>query len=192
MKKLWYLGISLVLALTMLAPATALAKAPPAPFNATGTILGITAGNVSPIDALLPTGDSSTGKWLVQNRDVTIKLSGSANGIFVLDYSGTFVKATQAGTFTGAMKRGKGEMKFAVNGQTSGFNVLSHIFDENGNFIPTLCSLDMSGSWQGTEGIHASGTFAGTLTFVPTLDGHVDTIPTSSFTMTGTSSGHGD
>lgn len=185
MKKLVYLGISLVMALTMLAPATALAKAPPVQhatsvaFSAAGVITSIDAGTVKPLGKPDAQGNQN---WLVTDRHVGVTLSsGTVTGSFVLTYAGVFQTPSQKGWFVGPMKSADGSQTFMVEGQTQPLTFVGPY---------GLPMLSISGNWQGTKGTDAKGTFSGFVVFIPDAAGHVVQIVGSQFTMTGTSSGH--
>lgn len=167
MKRLLMIGVIPVL-LLVLAQGNILA-AKPAAFSATGTISGISPGDVA------AAGES--GRWRITERELTGELSGDVGGTFVMSYKGNVELVTQAGDFHGTLATAS--MTFGVNGKIQPLEMAPI---GNGVYLP---KLTFSGHWAGTEGICGNGEFSGWLIFVPSQDGHVATIVASSFDMSG-------
>ncbi|GEM_PF-1424632 len=174
MKKVLFISLALVIALTAFIPAPAMA-AKPVPFNASGTVLYITPGTVK------PAGDS--GRFVVVERDIVGSLSGSITGAFTLSYKANVELATQAGNLHGTMQIGANNT-LNVNGKIeplafAGFSVLIP-----GNLV---FKSTIDGQWNFLVGANGSGKFnADILLIIDPLTLHVVGFePGSSVILTG-------
>ncbi len=169
MKRILVISVVLALALSLLLPSVAMAKAPQ-DFSTTGLIQGISLTEVG-VNAF-PLGNS--GKWKVVDRLIYIEFpdSGEFQGLAILTYSGVFDISTQAGNLTGNLVCG--DKSVFVNARVSPL-----AFPEG--FYPTL---EISGHWNGLEGIKANGNFLAQVYFIPDDQGHIVGV-TGSFEMNG-------
>ena len=174
-KRLLVISLTLALILAALTPATAFA-AKPVTFEAEGTIISITPGDVA------PAGES--GRYRVIEREITGDLSGGINGPFTLTYKANVELATQAGRFVGTMEAGAYLLR--VNGQIQPleFSRWMEFPTDSGNYVPVM-KLTINGHWTSIDGGRGNGDFTAEVYFVPTPEGHVAFIVDSSFTMTG-------
>ena len=168
-KRLSVIMLSLVLVLTGLMPATALA-AKPASLSASGVVTSITNGDV------FPAGDS--GRYVVASRTITGILSGDINGAFTLDYKANVELATQAGNLHGTLQAGSQVLK--VNGTIEPLGFAW--FAPWGMYLPMLT---ISGQWTAVSGAKGNGDFAAYAVFIPTPEGHVAAVVASGITLTG-------
>lgn len=167
-KRLLIISLILAMLLAALTPATALA-AKPLPFNAAGTISGISPGDVA------PAGES--GRWRVIERKLTGNLSGDFSGPFTMTYKANVELATQAGNFQGTLEVGSSVLR--VNGKIQPLEMVPF---GPGTYLP---KLTIKGHWTSINGSRGQGDFIGWFIFVPTPQGHVAVIVASSFIMTG-------
>jgi hypothetical protein len=168
MHRILIISLALAMAVILLLPAVAAASGP-AGFSANGDITGISRTEVG-LNAF-PLGNS--GNWRVVDREITGSLTGDLVGEYTLTYEGVFDIRTQAGCFTGILK--SGDCILSLNGKVSPLT-----FSEMG-----APKLEINGHWKGTSGIHAKGDFSAWLIFLPDVNGHIETILASSFSMSG-------
>jgi hypothetical protein len=166
----WLLGVIIAALVIGFLPTAAFAA--PQPMSADGTIDSIS-GTVG-----FPTG--SSGNYKVTSRTITGTFtSGDLNGDYSLTYKANVDLNTQAGNFNGDMTNGS--LQFDVWG-TSYPVVWTLSADSPVGYIGTS---SVSGSWKG-HGWPGTGTFSGTFSFVPTVDGHIDyIIPGSTLSLSG-------
>jgi len=169
------LALFLSLALLLTIPGTALGqgqgKGKPQSLAATGTIDSISPGNV------LPAGES--GRWRVVERELDGELyEGDISGDFHMAYKANVELETQAGNLHGTLKIGEYVLK--VNGKIEPLEFEGWL--EPG--IP-LYKLTISGHWTFIEGATGQGTFDAWVIFIPTPEGHIYAITSSSFTLDG-------
>ncbi len=157
------LALSLVMALV---PGTALAAKPEA-FSASGTITGITPGDV------FPAGNS--GRFVVAEREITGVLSGDISGDFTLTYKANVALATQAGRLYGTL---------AVDGHTAKVNGEIQPLEWLGAPFASPALLTIDGRWAFT-GARGQGNFSAWAIVILTPEGHVAYIVDSGFAMTG-------
>jgi len=177
-KRLLFMSLALALVLTALTPAVALA-AKPVPFEAEGSISGITPGDV------FPAGKS--GRYVVAEREITGTLGGDISGDFTLTYKANVELATQAGNLHGTLEAGESVLN--VNGKIeplvfAGWYIPPGAHPAYPDGIP-LYQLTISGHWNFLEGARGQGDFDAWAIFVPTPAGHVGSIVASSFKLTG-------
>ncbi|HEY32418.1 MAG TPA: hypothetical protein G4O10_04870 [Dehalococcoidia bacterium] len=172
-RKILLLGLVLTLILTMVMPATALAAKPPAPTIATGEITDITFGDV------FPAGNS--GRWIVQEREISGNISGALNGAFTMTYKANVVLVTQAGNFHGTFEADN--ITLNVNGKISPLELVPVEVDPD--VFVDLPMLSLSGHWNVIDGAKGNGNFDAYLVFIPDAQGHVGTIVASGIVMTG-------
>lgn len=175
-RKLLFISLALGLVLATLMPAPVLAAKPTASkfvdFNAGGFITGITDGIVKPA--------GSSGRFIVQERDINGVLSGDIGGtsgsLFTLSYKANVALATQAGNLHGTLKVDSYSLE--VNGTI-----------EPLGFVPVgpylLPLLTISGQWTFIGGAQGNGDFIAYAVFVPDEFGHVLLIVDSGISMTG-------
>ena len=176
-KRLLSISLALVLLLTALIPASALA-AKPVSFDASGTITDISAGDV------FPAGKS--GRWVVAERELMGTLSGDISGEFTMTYKANVESVeTQAGNLHGTITVGSYVLK--VNGKIEPLTQVGFVYWEIApgywTWMPKL-KLTLSGHGTFIEGTQGNGDFSAEVVFVPTLDGHVDTIFPDESTLT--------
>ena len=168
-RRLLLISLVLVLILTALAPATALA-AKPQSFYTAGEITYLSPGEV------LPAGES--GRWRVIERELRGELlSEDISGPFTMTYKANVELATQAGNFHGTLEAG--EYSFRVNGKIQPLEIVP-IAPEV--YLP---KLTINGHWTLGDGARGQGEFYAWVVFVPDAYGHVAYIVASSFTMDG-------
>ncbi len=183
MKKLWFMGLVLALAVTLKLPSAAMAASPDL-FSASGILTGIDEGTVIPLD---------NNQWQVTDRHIQGEIiksvqgkSNKINGDFTITYGGIFNIETQAGDFTGKMESSSAILDITGSTQPCSFAGLTQVPDGNGGLITVpLYQLSISGSWTGTRGLKAQGVFEAYLVFIPTPEGHVAAITDSYFNMYG-------
>jgi len=169
------ISLVLVLILTALAPATALA-AKPQSFYAAGKITYISPGEV------LPAGES--GRWRVIERELRGELLPEVEGLetdisgpFTMTYKANVELATQAGNLHGILEIG--DYTFRVNGKIQPLEIVPIA---PGIYLPKLA---INGHWTLGDGARGNGEFDAWVVFVPDAYGHVAYIVASSFTMDG-------
>ncbi|MDO8636139.1 MAG: hypothetical protein Q7R34_07850 [Dehalococcoidia bacterium] len=174
MKKVLFISLALVIALTAFMPAPALAAKPQA-FSASGTVYYITPGTVK------PAGDS--GRFVVVERDIVGSLSGSINGAFTLSYKANVELTTQAGNLHGTMQVGANNT-LNVNGKIQPLVFAGFSNDQPGNLV-FMSTID--GHWNFLSGGNGSGKFdANILLIIDPLTLHVVGFETgSSINLTG-------
>jgi len=165
-KKILFISLALVIALTVFMPAPALA-AKPVPFYASGIITAISDGTVK------PAGDS--GRFVVVTRDIEVVLNGDIgqpNIHYAFSYKANVELATQAGNLHGTL---------LVDGKTLNINGKIGV----GMTPLGIHGLIIDGHWNFTDGAKGEGDLA--VWALPITDkyGHVLYIPYSSFTLTG-------
>jgi len=166
-KKLFFISLALaVLLAVFISPAMIAAKQ--APFSASGTISGISSGDVS------PAGDS--GRWVVAEREITGTLDGTISGEFIMTYKANVELQTQAGTLKGTLEVGSHILK--VNGKVMPLEMVPTPFGE-------LPKLTIRGGWNMVKGQQGTGVFEAWVIFIPTPDGHVGHIVDSAINLTG-------
>lgn len=172
-KRLFFISLVLALVMTTLMPVTVFA-AKPADFSASGTITGISPGDV------FPAGES--GRWVVAERELTGTFPDGEDisGDFTLTYKANVELATQAGNLHGELAMNDGSYVLKVNGKIEPLVFV-------GWFAPgiPLYQLTINGRWTFTDGARGQGDFSASATFVPTPDGHVAFIVASTFDLTG-------
>lgn len=175
-KRLLLISLMLVL-LTALMPATALAAKPP-PLSAAGEINYIEATVIG--DNVFPAGNS--GRWRVVSREMGGELSGDINGSFLLTYKANIESTeTQAGNLHGDLE--VGSYVFKVNGKIQPLELVGIIEIAPGFYAPKL-KLAINGHWS-LSGGQGNGDFDAWVVFIPDASGHVASILASSFTMDG-------
>ena len=168
-KKFLLVGIVLALVATLLIPASVLA-AKPAEVEASGVITAISPGTV------FPAGNS--GRWIVAERDLDgILLDGDITGEFTMTYRANVELATQAGNLHGTMEVGGCVLQ--VNGKIA---PLEMVPTPLGVYLP---KLTIAGNWTIIDGGKGQGEFEAWVIFIPTPEGHVDTIVASAITLNG-------
>jgi hypothetical protein len=167
MKKILVISLLLALVLALVMPTAAMASSPPATFAAQGVLSSIDPGNVKQL--------GNSGNWLVRNRTITGQFENGdfGNQSLSLKYDGVFDLATQAGNLVGALRTGNSTVM--VVGQVAPLTILP-------SGAPML---NITGRWTGIDNLKASGSFQAYMVFVPTADGHVDSMLASGFAMTG-------
>ncbi len=183
-RRLLLISLVLVLMLTALAPATALA-AKPQSFNAAGEINYIEATVIG--DNIFSAGNS--GRWRVVGREIGGELSGDVSGSFLMTYKANIESTdTQAGNLHGTL--GVGDYSFKVNGKIQPVEIIAWLVPGQ---IPLLLQITINGHWA-LQGGKGNGDFYGVIVFEPdwellqtTGQVHVGTIHTdmSPFNMTG-------
>ncbi len=174
-KRTLFISLLLVLILTVLTPATAVAVKPQ-PFYAAGTIVDIEDTVID--DNVFEAGDS--GRWRVVDREIAGVLSGDVNGEFILTYKANIESAmTQAGNLHGNLV--VEGYNFKANGR---IQPLEFVPVQLFNGVYYLPKLTISGHWS-MKGAGQNGEFSGWVIFIPDAAGHVDTIVASSFVMEG-------
>ena len=181
-KRLFFISLVLALVMTTLMPVTVFA-AKPADFSASGTITGISPGDV------FPAGES--GRWVVAERELTGTFPDGEDisGDFTLTYKANVELATQAGNLHGELAMNDGSYVLKVNGKIeplafAGWYLPPGVDPNYPNGIPLL-QLTINGRWTFTDGARGQGDFSASATFVPTPDGHVAFIVASTFDLTG-------
>ena len=173
-KRLFFISLVLALVMTTLMPVTVLA-AKPADFSASGTITGISPGDV------FPAGES--GRWVVAEREIEGNFDGDIGDIggpFTLTYKANVELATQSGNLHGWLTVGEDSYVLKVNGEIEPLEFWGWYAEG----IP-LYKLTINGRWTFTDGARGQGDFNAWVIFIPTLEGHVGSIVDSSFTLTG-------
>jgi hypothetical protein len=173
-RKLLLISLALVLTLTVLTPAAALA-AKPQSFYASGQITYISPGNVA------PAGES--GRWRVIERELRGELLAEMSGLptdisgpFIMTYQANVELETQAGNLHGILN--VGEYSFRVNGKVQ---PLEYVSIAPGIELP---KLTITGHWT-FDGERGQGDFDAWAIFIPDPDGHIETFFGNCFTMTG-------
>jgi hypothetical protein len=167
-----FISLVLVMMLTVLAPATALA-AKPQSFYAEGGINYIEDTIIG--DNAFPAGDS--GRWRVVGREIGGELSGDISGSFLMTYKANVELATQAGNLHGTLE--SGDYACTVNGK---IEPLGFVEMWPGVYLP---KLTINGHWTFTNGARGNGDFEAWVIFIPDEYGHVVMIVASSFVMDG-------
>jgi hypothetical protein len=174
-RRILLISLALVLIMTVLAPATALA-AKPQPFYAAGVISEIEDTEIG--DNVFPAGNS--GRWRVVDREIAGSLSGDINDSFLMTYRANIEnELTQAGNLQGTLVAG--DDSFNVNGKILPLELVTVPLPFG---VFNLPKLTISGHWS-LAGTRGSGEFYGWVIFIPDAAGHVDTIVASSFVMDG-------
>jgi len=167
-RRLLLISLVLVLILTALVPATALAARPQS-FYTAGEITYVSPGEV------LPAGES--GRWRVIERELRGELlSEDISGPFTMTYKANVELATQAGNLHGTLETG--DYTFRVNGKVQPLEIVPIA---PGIYLP---KLTINGNWTLGDGARGNGEFDAWVIFIPE-GGHVGTIVASSFTMDG-------
>lgn len=174
-----FIGLALALVLGVLIPGVVLA-AKPDPFEATGTVTYLEAGDV------FPAGDS--GRWVVASRYLEGTFVDGIPGDFSMTYKAN-VTSEQAGNLHGTLERGPYVLK--VNGKSEPADVLDYVVISPGIVVPTKLGLALSGRWTFIEGAQGNGGFDAYVVFTPWFDeeGNMHVGPVipdeSSFDLTG-------
>ena len=164
-----FISLVLALVLTTLMPAAVLA-AKPASFGAGGIITYISPGTV------IPAGES--GRWVVVERELSgTFLSGDISGNFIMAYKANVELSTQAGNLHGTIEIGPYVLK--VNGKIQPLEMVPTSFGLD------LPKLTINGHWTFTDGTQGQGDFDAWVIFIPTPEGHVDSIVGSTINLTG-------
>jgi hypothetical protein len=171
-KRILAIALTLVLAITALAPAAALA-AKPVTFHAAGFITYIEDTQVG--ENAFPAGES--GRWRVIDREIGGEVSGDINGSFRLTYQANVELATQAGNMHGVLVTDG--YSFKVNGKIQALTM------EPSPLGFDLPVLTISGHWNLEGPGPGQGDFEARVQFVPDEYGHVVMIVASSFEMQG-------
>ncbi len=173
MKKRLFISVVLALVLTVLGSVPVLA-AKPADFSASGTITGISPGDV------FPAGES--GRWVVAERELTGTFPDGEDisGDFTLTYKANVELATQAGNLHGELAMDDGSYVLKVNGKIEPLEFVW--FEPFNTYLP---KLTINGRWTFTDGAQGQGDFNAWLIFIPTPEGHVGFIAASGFDLTG-------
>lgn len=167
--RILFISLALVLVLTALMPGIALA-AKPASFDASGIVTYISPGTV------LPAGES--GRWVVVERELRgTFLFGNINDDFTMTYKANVELVTQAGSLHGTLKTGSYVLK--LNGKIQPLEMVPTPF---GIDLPKLA---INGRWTFTDGARGQGNFDAWVIFIPTPEGHVDSIVASAINLTG-------
>jgi len=168
-RRLLFISLTLALVLTTLMPSAAVA-AKPASFGASGIITYISPGTV------FPAGES--GRWVVVERELSgTFLSGDIDGDFTMTYKANVELSTQAGNLHGTLETGPYVLK--LNGKIQPLEM-----------VPTplgieLPKLTIYGRWTFTDGARGQGNFEAWVIFIPTPEGHVQSIVASALNLTG-------
>jgi len=171
-RRMVFISLALVLALTMLIPGAALAGKPQ-PFYAAGVITGIEDTVIG--ENAFPAGES--GRWRVIDREITGQLSGDVSGDFVMNYRANVELATQAGNLHGNLVAG--DDSFKVNGKIQPLEI---VMSPLGIYLP---KLTINGQWSLDGKGPGTGDFEAWVIFIPDEYGHVVMIIASSFVMEG-------
>lgn len=158
---------------------------PQVPFSASGTILTIDAGDVSPA--------GQSGRFIVKDRHITGTLMGSIGGTtgvpFSITYDSNVPIATQSGRIHARMVVDVYEANMTLASSTGPTpvecempNGVSCVETPVGNFVPGLL---LNGRMNFLSGAHGTGNVSGWL--IPILDeqGHIVSIAASLLTLTG-------
>ena len=162
-------SLALALVLTALMPAATIA-AKPGSFDTSGIVTQLSSGTV------FPAGES--GRWIVVERELSgTFLSGNIDGDFTMTYKANVELSTQAGNLHGALKAGPYILK--INGKIQPLEM-----------VPTPLGIDLpkltiTGHWTFTDGAQGRGHFDVWVIFIPTHEGHVESIVASALNLTG-------
>lgn len=168
-KGLLFISLALILVFTTLMPATALA-AKPVSLEADGIVTCISPGTV------FPAGES--GRWVVVERELSgTFLCGDINGDFTMIYKANVELSTQAGNLHDTLETGPYIIK--LNGDIQPLEMMPTPFGID------LPKLTIKGHWTFTNGAQGRGNFDVWVIFIPTPEGHVDSIVASAISLTG-------
>jgi hypothetical protein len=154
---------------------------PPVPFVASGTILTIDTGDVTPA--------GQSGRFIVRDRHITGTFTGSIGGPFVITYDSNVPIATQAGQIHARLIAGMYEANVTMASSTGLTPVpckdpdgATCIATPGGNFVPGLL---LNGRMNFLSGANGHGNVTGWL--IPDLDaqGHILKILASQLTLMG-------
>jgi len=170
------ISLVLTLLLTSLLPAPALAREK-TDMSAFGNI-----SYVSPGDTF-PAGKS--GRWVVAERELQgeflsedpIGQPMDIVGNFTMIYKANVEMETQAGNFHGTLS--VDPYALVVTGKSEPLIPVGWVYWEVApgywTWMPKM-KLIISGRYTFTAGAHGNGNFNAEIVFVPTLDGHIDTV----------------
>jgi hypothetical protein len=154
---------------------------PHVPFSASGTILTIDTGDVSPA--------GQSGRFIVRDRHITGTFTGSINAPFVITYDSNVPIATQSGRIHARLIAGVYEANMTLASSTGPTpvecetpNGATCIATPGGNFFPGLL---LNGRMNFLSGAKGQGTVTGWL--IPILDeqGHIVSIAASLLSLSG-------
>jgi len=182
----WAVALAFVSAIGSLGIMSAPAVAGPhVPFSASGTILTIDAGDVTPA--------GQSGRFIVRDRHITGTLTGSIGGTtgvpFVITYDSNVPIATQSGRIHARLIAGVYEANITMTSSTGPTpvecetpNGASCLATPGGNFVPGLL---LNGKMNFLSGANGQGNVTGWL--IPVLDGqgHIVSIAASLLTLSG-------
>ena len=176
-------GLVLTLALVLVAPAPALA-AKPVGFTASGIISEVLPGDI------FPAGQS--GRWVVDERQMSGIILGDINGEFTLTYSANVNLETQAGSFHGTIEVDSLLINVIGKSQLVGDSYPGPTIPTPfGPTSTTVRALETTGSWAFISGSMGNGDYYGvTVVLIAAaglLEGHILAIDpdNSGFSMTG-------
>jgi hypothetical protein len=183
-RKLLLFGLSLILVLVSMMPATAVLAKPATQVVASGYVAGI---DLTTEENVVPIGDWG---WRVTNRSLVGTLLGpEISDDFIFTYN-AIVDLTQKGSLYGTLSTS--EYTLSVYGKSDSYYFIGWFLEPGLSpdypyGIPIL-GLDVHGSWVATSGATGGGQFAASLTFIPSADGaHIEVIDpyNSPITLTG-------
>lgn len=176
-------GLILTLVLVLVAPAPALA-AKPVGFTASGIITQVLPGDIFPA--------GTSGRWVVDERQMFGTISGDANGDFILTYSANVNLETQAGSFHGTIEVDSLLINVIGKSQLVGDSYPGPIIPTPYGLTPTnIRTLETAGGWTFISGSVGNGDYYGVtvvlIAAVGPLEGHILAIDpdNSGFSMTG-------
>ena len=183
-KKILLVGLVVSLTLVVAVPVPALAAAPVV-FSAGGTVTEVTPGDIFPA--------GTSGRWVVDERQMSGLIAGSINGEYTLTYSANMDLETQAGSFHGTISVDSVLINVTGKSQLVGLGSPGPLVEIAPDvFIPTIIrSLETAGSWTLISGSVGNGDYTGLTAVVIAaagpVEGHIlDIVPGYSyFTMTG-------
>ncbi len=173
-KKTLLIGLASALILLLITPTLVLAKGP-IDFNASGTILSLSTGDV--------VAAGSSGRWVVQERELLGNLNGDLNGNFTLTYKAN-VEGNQAGNLAGKLTLNETPYVISLNGKSHPIELVW--LDALNTYLPRL---SISGHWTFNKGAKGNGDFEAWFIFIPQVDDngnvHIGQILVSSIQLTG-------
>jgi hypothetical protein len=174
-KRILFLSLLLVVAMTFIGAAPVSAADKCSSISAVGYIDGITPGNVKQV------GHSEW--WRVNEREITGAVSGGISGDFSLVYQGLFKITTQEGILKGTFTvTGETPCVLQVVGASAPLKMVATP-TPYGTF--DLPKLTIKGTWKYAKGGKGNGTFSAWIIFIPDEYGHVDTIIASEIKLQG-------